>query len=201
MAHTVMPPILLAFADEVPHCWMDLRQMGIPEQVSAIKSGEIDIGLSRPPILDPMMHVEKLLKEPFVAAIPTNNPLARKKTLSVKTLVNAPFIIPPSGALHDLIIESCRNAGFEPRVIQEAAELQTILGLVSAGLGISLVPSSSRRVQMPNVIYKPLVNSPMAETVLVWKADSQSPLLLSFVKVAKGTARTLHRMQQVGRSL
>jgi DNA-binding transcriptional LysR family regulator len=79
----------------------------------------------------------------------------------------------------------CQRAGFVPRVRQEAAELDTMLRLVAAGLGVAVVPSSSASSWLPDVVFKPLAGgSPRLETCLAWRTDDQSAIVRDFVAAA-----------------
>ncbi|MGH8712710.1 MAG: LysR family substrate-binding domain-containing protein, partial [Casimicrobiaceae bacterium] len=133
-------------------------------------------------------------REPLVAALPAADTLARSRgPLSLQSLAGRPFIIFPRSAavgLYDSIIELCRQAGFAPRVAQEAIQMQTIVSLVSAGLGVALVPSSLRDMRRRGVVYRRLrEDSPLLTVLLAWRAANRSVCLAQFVAMARASVR------------
>ncbi len=90
--------------------------------------------------------------------------------------------------LRDRIIACCREAGFEPRVVQEAVTKRTEVALVAAAVGIALVPASYRHVPQPGVVYRTLIKStlPMVEVVAVWRDKLPRPALAELLKIVRG---------------
>jgi DNA-binding transcriptional LysR family regulator len=92
--------------------------------------------------------------------------------------------------LYDAIIEFCRQAGFTPRIAQEAIQMQTIVSLVSAGLGVALVPASLRHMRRRGVVYRQLRQaSPLLTILLAWRSASRSACLAEFVATARASVR------------
>ncbi|MEO8008741.1 MAG: LysR family substrate-binding domain-containing protein, partial [Betaproteobacteria bacterium] len=130
-----------------------------------------------------------ILREPLIAALPDKHPLARKPgKLALKKLKDAPFILfprPNAPGLYDDVVSCCKAAGFSPRVEQEAIQMQTIVSLVSAELGVALIPASLINLQRTGVTYKFLQGgSPLTEIHLVWRRGDELPALRVFVDVA-----------------
>ena len=97
-------------------------------------------------------------------------------------------------ALYDLVVGFCQRAGFSPRIEQEAIQMQTIVSLVAAGMGVALVPASLMHLRRTGVVYRPLREpSPLMEIGLVWRADDDSPAIAAFVAAARASARSLKR--------
>ena len=96
--------------------------------------------------------------------------------------------------LYDQVIALTRQAGFSPRIAQEASEAMTIIGLVSAGLGVSILPASFRRPRVDGVVYRTL-SDPEATTAvwLVRRQNEGSPLALSFIDLVTREAASLRR--------
>jgi DNA-binding transcriptional LysR family regulator len=120
--------------------------------------------------------------------------LARGRgALSLASLATRPFVIfprPIATGLHDMIFNFCRKSGFEPRVTQEAIQLQTIVSLVSAGLGVALVPASLRSLGRTGVVYRALREaSPLLTVQLAWRRSNRSASLAHFVTVARAFTR------------
>ena len=103
----------------------------------------------------------------------------RSRRLAVEPLVLFPRDQAPG--FHDLLIEALAGTGAGPRVIQYAPEMLTIIGLVAAGTGVSLVPASVSRLALDGVIYRPVVGAPRSELVAITRADDDSALVRAFV--------------------
>ena len=104
-------------------------------------------------------------------------------------VADLPLIIFPrriAPAFHDAILACFRDAGLTPRIGQEAIQMQTIVGLVSAGMGVALVPQSVSNLKRPGVTYKPLRGkTPLVETGLAWRRDNRSPVLHAFLDLLR----------------
>ncbi|HEY4350658.1 MAG TPA: LysR substrate-binding domain-containing protein, partial [Paraburkholderia sp.] len=95
-------------------------------------------------------------------------------------------------ALHDAVTGSYASRGLVPRFGQEAIQMQTIVSLVSAGMGVALVPQSLRNLRRTGVVYRPLTEAvPAIETGLVWRTQAVSPVLAGFIDIARAHARHL----------
>ncbi|MGN6390338.1 MAG: LysR substrate-binding domain-containing protein, partial [Burkholderiaceae bacterium] len=107
----------------------------------------------------------------------------------LKAVADLPLIVFPrriAPALHDTILGYVRAAGLAPRIGQEAIQMQTIVGLVSAGMGIALVPQSVSNLKRPGVDYRPLADrAPHVETGLAWRRDNRSPVLQAFLTLLR----------------
>ncbi|MFG3708663.1 LysR family transcriptional regulator [Micromonospora sp. NPDC047670] len=159
---TLLPQILRRFRDRYPDVALALRELTTTEQARALRAGNLDVGLLRPPLADAdaeALRVEPVGAERLIAALPAGHPLAHRRTLNVRDLAGQPFVLSPrelGPGLHDQILDYCRRAGFTPRVTQEAVQMQSIVALVGGGLGVSLVPASVSRLRRADVVYRPL---------------------------------------------
>jgi DNA-binding transcriptional LysR family regulator len=129
-----------------------------------------------------------VLSEPLVLALPEGSKAASsKRKVSLKSCTDLPLIIFPrrlAPALHDQILGCFREAGMTPHIGQEAIQMQTIIGLVSAGMGMALVPQSVSNLKRPGVEYRDLKEpGPMVETGLAWRRDNTSPVLHAFLEL------------------
>jgi DNA-binding transcriptional LysR family regulator len=130
-------------------------------------------------------------REPLVLALPEAHPLATAARLPVAQVLAEPLVIFPRRivpSLHDAILGMYHAGGAEPRIVQEAIQMQTIVNLVSAGLGLAWVPASVRQFQRSGVVYRQLggkqaAGVPECETTLVW--GTESPALQRFIEVVK----------------
>jgi DNA-binding transcriptional LysR family regulator len=134
----------------------------------------------------------ELATGPLVAAIPLGHRLAARPTLSIVELANEPFVLFPrrmNSRILEIIVACCASAGFAPRIVQEAEQLHTLLALVSAGLGVTLVPQWVARVQQPDVVYIPLdeLLTPY-ELIVAWNSNTDNPAVANFREISAGIA-------------
>jgi DNA-binding transcriptional LysR family regulator len=154
---SVLPRTILRFRRENPLVELYMRDMSTPSQIAALLDGKIDIGIVRIPVAHTELDSRPLFSDRLVAAVPRSVPYRRTERLA--GLRDRPFICLPrsvSETFHEHVFSLCRRAGFTPRVVQEASELFTILNLVRAGLGVSLVPSSAVLLHVPGVHFHDL---------------------------------------------
>jgi DNA-binding transcriptional LysR family regulator len=188
-AYGVLPAVIQAFRERFPHVELILRELTTVEQVQALHNEQIQIGFLRPPILDATLQHLTVQREPFLVALPVKHPRASTSPVSLPALANEPFILVPSklapGLSHQMM-EMCLQAGFQPRMVQEAVQFHVIISLVAAGLGIALVPASIHTFQRPDVVYLPLQGiTTQAEIQVVWQRADRSPVVRSFLDVVK----------------
>lgn len=143
--YELLPRISKALRQELPDVMLDLHgELLTPAQVSGLLSGELDVGLLRPPVGDAALAVRSLRHEPLVAVLPEAHPLSGTEQVSVSDLRDEHFVGYPShhrSVVHHTVQEACRGAGFSPRTT-EVAETSTLVSFVAAGLGVALVPRS-----------------------------------------------------------
>ena len=127
--------------------------------------------------------------------VPPEHPLAGGKEVALESLANEPFVHfprPVAPGLYDRILDLCQEAGFRPRVVQEAQEWLTIVGLVEAGVGVSLVPESFRKLKWGEVAYRPLGNATRKSPItLCWRAGGERPAVQAFLRTARETLSRL----------
>jgi DNA-binding transcriptional LysR family regulator len=153
----VLPRTILRFRRDNPLVELQMRDMSTPSQISALLDAKIDIGIVRLPVAHTELDTRPLFCDRLVAATPRS--VSYKSREGLACLRDRPFICLPrsvSETFHDHVLGLCRRAGFTPRVVQEASELFTILNLIRAGLGVSLVPSSALRMHVPGVRFHAL---------------------------------------------
>ncbi|HJV76452.1 MAG TPA: LysR substrate-binding domain-containing protein [Noviherbaspirillum sp.] len=191
--YSILPPLLREFRERYPQIQIDLREATTDVQLEELLQGRIDAGLLIPPMPDKAkaeLDYMTVLSEPLILAAPHDlRALRGKKTTSLKAVADMPLIIFPrriAPAFHDAILGCFRDAGLTPRIGQEAIQMQTIVGLVSAGMGIALVPQSVSNLKRPGVEYRPLTDKTLSvETGLAWRRDNQSPVLHTFLDLLR----------------
>ena len=187
LAYTGLVGLLRAFRAEFPDVELTVRELSLAEQIEAIKSGALDVGFVRGPLSDKALTAECVRREPLVVGLPADHPLAGKGPLRLETLSSEPFVFfprPRAPAFFDLLIALCQRAGFTPRILQEAPQVD-VLSLIAAGFGISILPASVREIRRGNVVFRPLVGAPTTELLLVWRAGDTSPSRQAFVAVVR----------------
>jgi DNA-binding transcriptional LysR family regulator len=153
----LLPRTILRFRKDYPQVELKMRDMSTPAQIAALVEGSIDIGIVRLPIAHPELDSLPLFHEELVLVTPGS--LAYNAKQGLAALRSQPFVFLPratSATLHDHVLGLCRRAGFSPVIVQEANELFTILNLVRAGLGVSLVPSAAKRMGVPGIRFHEL---------------------------------------------
>ena len=196
--YNVLPSVLRDFRRRYPLVNLTLRESTTDAQVRDLVAGRLDVGFVLPPVNEPALECVPILREPLIAALPDKHPLAtRPGKLDLAKLRDAPFILfprPYAPGLYDDVVSCCRAAGFSPRVEQEAIQMQTIVSLVSAELGVALIPASLTNLRRTGVTYKPLrQQGPMTEIHLAWRRGDELPALRLFVEVARASAAALAR--------
>lgn len=195
--HPFVPRIFRAFRETSPLVSLELEESGSSELVQQLHSEEIDAAFIRSPVADLVgLTVRPLTEEPMLVALPTGHRLAtaprsgRGSVLRLSALAEETFILykrPGAPGLYDSIIAACRSAGFSPRVGQEAPRIISTLNLVAAGLGVSIVPSSLRRLQMDGVVYRKLSGTPKltAPLILAYRRGECSAALQRFIDLVQ----------------
>jgi DNA-binding transcriptional LysR family regulator len=191
--YSVLPVFLREFRSAYPQVQIDLREATSDLQLEDLLHGRIDAGLLIPPLPDKAkaeLDYLTVLSEPLVLAAPQGLPaLQQGDKASLQDVADQPLIIFPrhlAPALHDAILACFHDAGLTPQIAQEAIQMQTIVGLVSAGMGIALVPQSVSNLKRPGVEYKALAGkTPLVETGLAWRRDNPSPVLRAFLDLLR----------------
>ncbi|HHW1951172.1 LysR substrate-binding domain-containing protein [Pseudomonas aeruginosa] len=196
---STIPSSIHAFRKAYPDVHLDLQEMSSRQVLKALLEESLQVGVIRPLALPDAVHWVELFREPLVAVLRADHPLAAgsEDGLAIAALAEEPFVFFPRSygtGLYDQVIALTRQAGFSPRIAQEASEAMTIIGLVSAGLGVSILPASFRRTRVDGVVYRTL-SDPEATTAvwLVCRQNEGSPLALSFIDLVTREAASLRR--------
>jgi DNA-binding transcriptional LysR family regulator len=189
--YSVLPPFLRRYSERYPGVQLSLQEATSDVQVDELLRGRIDAGLLIPPLPDRArgeLDYMKVLDEPLILCAPTGL-LCKKGPVALRNLPHLPLIIFPreiSPALHDAILSCFRAAGITPAIGQQAIQMQTIVSLVSAGMGLALVPQSVSNLMRPGVEYRALADAtPLVETGIAWRRDNPSPVLKGFLELLR----------------
>jgi DNA-binding transcriptional LysR family regulator len=192
-ALSVLPEIVRVFRNARPDVHLELSESSTQAQLSILERGAADVVIVRGPVPNPEFRTETLLAESFVLAVPSDHTLARKRSVKIASLANEPFVLFPrhlAPEFHDQLIAMCIKAGFSPEIRAEAAEYQTILSLIAAGLGISILPASVKNLGRAGVAFVTLADvRTKATVVLAARTDDNSVALRDFIDVARGIRR------------
>lgn len=197
--HPFVPRVIRTFREMSPLVSLVLEESGSSELVQALHNEEIDAAFIRSPVADVVgLTVRPLLKERMLVAMPTGHALAKSvnsKTapLPLSELASETFILykrPGGPGLYDTIITACHGAGFSPKVGQEAPRIISTLNLVAAGLGVSIVPESLRRLQMDGVVYRRLSGGAhlRAPLILACRRGENAAAVQRFIDLVQSTA-------------
>jgi len=188
--YSVLPALLREFRGRFPAIHVDLLESTADEQARLLAEGALDAALVIATKPGPGLTSVRLYQEPLVAVLPKSHPHAKRSgALPTRALAEEPFVLFPRSLapdLYDTIIAYTRKAGFAPKIAQDARQMQTIIGLVAGGLGVSIVPACMRALRRSDVAYRTLSPvTPNITTHLVWRSDDTSNVLGSFLAVAR----------------
>jgi DNA-binding transcriptional LysR family regulator len=191
----VLPGMLKAFKAAQPGVALALREMLSPEQSAALAAGMLDFGLLLPPVPEsPGLEHLVVQRERFLAALPARHRLARGKgKLAMSSLAGEPLVMVPRAiapGLYDIVAGLAARAGFSLNIAQEAIQMQTVVSLVSSGLGAAIVPASVTNLGRRGVVYRELVDvHPRLELWLAWPKGVLSSAAREFAALAPRMAR------------
>ncbi|WP_105317769.1 LysR family transcriptional regulator [Thermus tenuipuniceus] len=167
---------------------VEILEMHTPEQVKALKEGQLDYGLAGLRVEDPAIGQEPLLRVPIVVALPEEHPLASRERVPLKALEGEPFLLLPKEILpplYEAFMEVFRRAGFTPRVAREVARFSQAVSLVAAGVGVYLTLAPYRVFPHPGVVLKPLEEEAALQVSLIYRLTPPPPRLLEVRELLK----------------
>ena len=196
IANSKLPDILRTFQQNFPDVELALNELASYDQINLLKNQQLDIGFfhlhslkNDEPEDQAQFNSLVVVQEPLVLVLPERHRLAERTQISLAVLANEKFVLPPASLLYGLrgqIDQLCLEAGFKPKVKQEAAWISTVLSLVSGGVGISLLPANVQNLQRTGVVYRSLQGkSPILEIGAVWRKDNSSVVLQNFLTVLR----------------
>jgi DNA-binding transcriptional LysR family regulator len=197
--HPFVPHAIRAFREAYPLVSLTLEECLSKQAIERLRGEQIDVAFLRAPVADPQgLAVHHLLDEPMVVALPRSHALAgrdhRSEPIRLRVLAEETFIVFGGSAgpgIADASLAACHRAGFNPRLGQQAPRIASTLGLVSAGLGVALVPASIQRVQVDGVAYRRLLprERPTAVLNFALRRDDPSVVVRNFLDLVRRVAR------------
>ena len=194
--HPFVPRVLREFGQQYPDVALSLDENSTPALAAAVLDETVDVAFLRPLLrAEPGLVTEALFDEDVLIALPQGHPLAKAASLRLARLADQPFVLFSQSfgsGLYDEIIAACRRAGFSPRIGQEASQITSIVNLVAAGLGVSLVPASMQQVHSVGVAYRRIAgDAPKARLSLAYRADDSSATVRNMVALARAMVGTM----------
>ncbi len=198
--YNILPALVRRYASLFPDVEISLTEATSDVQIATLLEGKGHVGLVIPPPNaawpKPLSYLP-LVTEPLVAAVPESWTVDGRlpfpaERLSPEAVVGAPLILFPrqsAPAFHDLVTGYYAQHGGQARIVQEAIQMQTIISLVSAGMGIALVPQSLRNLARTGVVYMDLGGTaPVLETGIAWRSGDTTPTIERFVSIARSVS-------------
>ncbi|ETF03748.1 LysR family transcriptional regulator [Advenella kashmirensis W13003] len=186
-----MPALIRQLREMNNQVEIGLVEMTTLQQFDALKSGRIDIGVGRILLKDEEIERLVLTDEPLALALPIRHPLAHRRSVKISDILNEPLILYPARprpSYADHVLNLFKQKGHSPVVAQEVNELQTAIGLVTAGIGVSIVPESVRRLHREDVVYIDLDESGFTSPIMLsWRKNDQSAFLKEVIALFRQT--------------
>ena len=192
--YSILPATLKRFRTNFPLIEVQLHELTTDVQIRELRSARLDVGIGLAPVDEPDLEFESVLREELVLAAPSGYPVAKGNgAVELRALSKASFIVAPrevAPGLYDLTISRCRSSGFIPRITQQARQMQTVISLVSCGMGVALVPASVRNLTRSGVQYRQLRGRAASiELGILRVRNSDSPIREHFVETLKTAAQ------------
>jgi DNA-binding transcriptional LysR family regulator len=187
-----IPKMLEEFQTKYPRVTWTLHESGPTVQYEALRAKQIDVGFWREPKLDEdelrndNLRQELCFRENVCVAINEHHPLAARPHIELADIADEPMLTLAldKSAFPRYLLQCCVNAGFQPKIFQEASEPQTLLAMVGAGLGVTLIPETTSRIGWPGVIFVPIkTNPPSANLYITYTTLDDAPVVRAFLNI------------------
>jgi DNA-binding transcriptional LysR family regulator len=186
--YDLLPVTLAAFRRLHPTVPVHLFDMSCGDQFRALEEGRIDLGFVglREPIEERALEFRSIAAYPTVVAVAAGNPIAKKPLLQVKELKPFFFIAMSEESYPGYrrwLTETCRHAGFSPRVLQDVEIERSLLQCVAADLGVAFLPDQAKKLPHEGVVFRDLSDKVKTESCIAWRRDNTSPALKAYVTI------------------
>ena len=192
----LLPDTIRAFRELNPEVEFSLRNILTAEQIQMLEAGALDIGFLRLPIGGhTQLEVATIHREPFLLVVPASHPLGARKKVRLNEVAGLDFVMYDrrhAPGFHDQVFGMLRNAGIVPNVCQTAGEMPTLIALVAAGIGISILPTSAVKHNIAAVVGCEIADPiPMSEIGLASARDNDSAVVKNFRSLALETFQAM----------
>lgn len=187
-----IPGLLERFQTDFPRVTWTIHELGPNDQWEGLRNKQIDVGFWREPRIEAdvlkqaNLRQELCFTEQFCVAVNARHPLAARDSIDLTEIAGEPMLTLhlDQSAEPRYLIGCCVNAGFQPTIFQEAAEPQTLLAMVGAGLGVALMPETTSRIGWPGVRFLPIhAHAPSANLYISYPAQDDAPVVRAFLKI------------------
>jgi DNA-binding transcriptional LysR family regulator len=189
--HPLVPKIIREYRMNYPNVVLFPQASNTTLLIAQLRAGKIDIAFIRTPIAESEdLTVELLVDEPTVMVVPTGHPLSRSPSVSLRAFAKETIILQHPRELnpdnYDSIIAAFKSAGFSPKLGLEAPQIVSVIPMVAAGLGVSIVPQSMSHISTDAVTYLLIDgNAPRALLEVAYRQHDRSPAVQNFVAIAR----------------
>lgn len=193
----LLPATLGAFRQAFPHIALNLFDMAPAEQFRALEARKIDLGFVGLPPPATLGHLkwESITRHRTVVVLPIKHPLARKPQVSLRELKTM-FFVGLSEKTHpgfrNWLSATCQQAGFTPRILQDAEMEPALMTFVAEGLGVSLAREHIKKLPHPGVAFRPLTPPIKSDYCIAWNRGNDSRALQQYIEIVKGLAARAH---------
>jgi DNA-binding transcriptional LysR family regulator len=191
-----IPSMLEEFQSKYPRVTWTIHELGPTVQYDALRAKQIDVGFWREPKLEEdelkrdNLKQELCFRENVCVAVNEHHPLAKQESIELTDLASEPMLTLAldKSAFPRYLIQCCVKAGFQPTIFQEANEPQTLLAMVGAGLGVTLMPETTSRIGWPGVVFLPIRNPPSANLYIAYTTMDDAPVVRAFRNIINPAA-------------
>lgn len=178
VAPYLLPGLLKAFTKAHPQTVVEVHEEVTETSIKRLLAGEVDLAILALPLAADWLHVEPLLTEELLVAMPPGHPLANKPGLTLKDISGEPFVmLTEAHCLSEQVAGFCRRKRFQPVVTERASQLLTVQELVALGHGVSLIPAMARDLDKSRRrLYRSLAEPPTRTLALAWRSQRYQPL-------------------------
>ncbi len=185
---TALPKAIGRYRRMHPNVELRLREGSTAEQIPHLADGTYDVAFLRDGEVRDGLTIEPLLREPFIAVLPSRHRLARKTVIAPGDLKDEPFVLfarRMGNLAYDRIVACCEAAGFRPNIVQDAPQWPTVLQLAAAGLGVSLAPACVRKFTTSGVVFRTVRSSHWTSVDIGMPAKPDNPAAEAFLKIVR----------------
>lgn len=185
----VVPGRIRAYRRACPGVDLSLSERNTVQLIEALHKGDIDIGFIRPGTENPDgLRLYRFADEPMVIAVPAAHPIAKLAEAPLSRLAKEPFVLYPRAVclgLYEEVLHHCHREGFSPDLVQEAPQMASVVNLVAAEMGVSIVPRSMAQVRVMGVAYVPFAGEgPVARLACAIRRTETAPAARNFLAMA-----------------
>ncbi len=195
-----LPRLIREFRRQEPGVRLSLKDLDPAQQPEALVNREIDVGFTRgvPTALRGALRSEVLFREALVAALPRGHGRANAESISLSELAEDNFVLyarENAPELFDAVVGLCKRARFSPRIVDSPRVWQSVLTMIEAGEGISLLPACIQHLHSRDVVFRPLRNRGCEiDVVLAWRADAPDAIREGFLNLLRGNRPEIERL-------